>query len=225
LKFSSGQSIGMTGFERILDTVAVQAGWNLIGSVSQSLVVTTLQSIPPGLVTSDFFRYDTGGYSVSDSILPGHGYWVKVNQNGSLVLGPGAEMAGWIRIQPTADTPPPPPEVDISSGNMLPAKFTLEQNHPNPFNPRTDIRFGISPASPEGPEGRGWVELGFVSLKIHDVLGRKVATLVNETKEPGEYTVMWDATGLPSGVYLYRLEVSSGLGRIYTSTRKAVYVR
>jgi hypothetical protein len=198
----------------------VQAGWNLIGSVSQSLAVTAVQSIPPGLVTSDFFRYDTGGYSVTDSILPGCGYWVKVNQNGSLILGPGVEMAGRIRIQPTTDAPPPPPEVNISSGNMMSAVFRLEQNHPNPFNPSTNITFWISPTSPEGPEGQVRAGLGFVSLKIHDVLGREVAALVNETKEPGEYTVTWDAANMATGVYLYRLQSGS-----YVETRKMVLVR
>jgi len=74
----------------------------------------------------------------------------------------------------------------------LPTTYRLFQNYPNPFNPKTNFRFWI-------------VDFGFVSLKVFDVLGREVATLVNEKKAPGEYTVSWDASGQPGGVYLYRL--------------------
>ncbi len=86
----------------------------------------------------------------------------------------------------------------------MPASFRLEQNYPNPFNPSTTIRFTI-------PEVRGQrSEVSRVSLKVYDVLGREVATLVNEPREPGVYSVNWDATGFASGVYIYRL-TSDGL--------------
>ena len=80
----------------------------------------------------------------------------------------------------------------------LPASYRLEQNYPNPFNPVTTIRYAV-PA-----ESR-------VVLKIYDVLGRVVATLVDEVQPPGERSVAWDARGMASGVYLYRLE-ATGLG-------------
>ncbi len=73
-----------------------------------------------------------------------------------------------------------------------PVSFALGQNYPNPFNPSTTIRFSIHTA-------------GVVSLQVFDVLGRAIATLVNETKAPGEYSVPWDATDVPSGVYFYKL--------------------
>ncbi|HXF99221.1 MAG TPA: T9SS type A sorting domain-containing protein [Bacteroidota bacterium] len=73
-----------------------------------------------------------------------------------------------------------------------PFQFQLEQNYPNPFNPSTTIRFEVG----------GW---GFVSLKVYDVLGREVATLVNDVKLPGSYQVQWDASNFASGVYFYRL--------------------
>lgn len=74
----------------------------------------------------------------------------------------------------------------------FPGSFSLEQNHPNPFNPETAIEFSIA-------------EPGLVTLKIYDILGREVQTLVNESKTPGKYKVTWDARDIPSGVYLYRL--------------------
>jgi hypothetical protein len=76
--------------------------------------------------------------------------------------------------------------------NSAPASFKLEQNYPNPFNPKTEIRFQIT-------------ENGFVSLRVYDVLGREVATLVNERKGSGTYTVTWNASGQASGLYYYRL--------------------
>jgi photosystem II stability/assembly factor-like uncharacterized protein len=74
----------------------------------------------------------------------------------------------------------------------LPAAFALLQNYPNPFNPTTKIAFRIA-------------ELGWVSLKVYDVMGREVATLVNEKKQPGNYEINFDASGLKSGVYFYKM--------------------
>jgi hypothetical protein len=68
----------------------------------------------------------------------------------------------------------------------------LLQNYPNPFNPSTRIGFQIA-------------DRGRVSLKVFDMLGREVATLIDEEKQPGEYEVRWDAGDNASGVYLYRL--------------------
>ena len=75
----------------------------------------------------------------------------------------------------------------------VPAEFVLEQNYPNPFNPSTVISYRL-PVT------------GFVSLKIFDVLGNEVATLVDEYKPAGLYEVEFDASHLPSGVYMYRLQ-------------------
>ncbi len=75
----------------------------------------------------------------------------------------------------------------------LPRDFAIEQNYPNPFNPSTSITFHIP-------------EHGLVLLKVFDVLGREVVTLVNEEKSPGSYSIRWDALNVSSGVYLARLE-------------------
>ncbi len=81
---------------------------------------------------------------------------------------------------------------DIAASPAVPQEFWLEQNYPNPFNPSTTIGFSIR-------------DNGFVSLKVFDVLGREVATLVNEVKQPGTYVVTFNAAHLASGVYYYRL--------------------
>ncbi len=74
-----------------------------------------------------------------------------------------------------------------------PEKYFLQQNFPNPFNPSTNLEFEIP-------------ELGFVSLKVYDALGKVVRTLVNENRPAGYYNVEFDGSDLPSGVYFYRLE-------------------
>jgi hypothetical protein len=78
------------------------------------------------------------------------------------------------------------------AGENTPTAFELFQNYPNPFNPSTKIGFKVQGS-------------GFTSLKVYDVLGQEVATLVNENLQPGSYEVTFDATGLASGVYYYRL--------------------
>ncbi len=88
-----------------------------------------------------------------------------------------------------------------------PAAFMLEQNYPNPFNPSTTIGFSVPDA-------------GIVSLKVFDVLGREVATLVNEVRQPGQHSVTWNASNAPSGVYFYRLD-AAGL----TQTRHMVLMK
>ncbi len=85
--------------------------------------------------------------------------------------------------------------------------FSLDQNFPNPFNPTTTITFLVHPSQ-------------HVSLKVFDVLGREIATLVNENLEAGKYRISYDAIGLPSGAYFYRL-ASSG----YFETKRMLLVR
>jgi hypothetical protein len=88
-----------------------------------------------------------------------------------------------------------------------PREFILEQNYPNPFNPSTDIRFRIT-------------DYGWVTLRVYDVLGREVATLVNERKAPGTYSVLWDAGRVSTGVYFYRLTSGGGV-----ATRRMMVMR
>jgi hypothetical protein len=80
----------------------------------------------------------------------------------------------------------------VSETGNVSAQYSLTQNYPNPFNPSTVISYQLPAGS-------------FVTLKVYDILGREVATLVNEVKPPGTYTVRFDASGLASGVYVYRL--------------------
>jgi photosystem II stability/assembly factor-like uncharacterized protein len=96
------------------------------------------------------------------------------------------------------------------TNKSLPEKYSLGQNYPNPFNPRTNIKFAI-------PEKGG---LQLTTLKIYNLLGQEVATLVNDIKPPGTYTVSWNAAGNPSGVYFYRLTTQG-----YTNVKKLIILK
>lgn len=103
--------------------------------------------------------------------------------------------------------------VDDQQGS-IPGAFVLHQNYPNPFNPSTKIRFDL-PAGQAGVRGSG-----FVTLKVYNVLGQEVATLVNEELNPGTYEVPFDARNLASGVYTYRLTAGS-----YVAVKKMVLLK
>ena len=80
--------------------------------------------------------------------------------------------------------------------SSIPQSFALEQNYPNPFNPTTNIRFSIPKES-------------FVTLKVYNILGKEIATLVNERKPQGTYNLKFDASNLPSGIYFARIQADS----------------
>jgi choice-of-anchor B domain-containing protein len=94
--------------------------------------------------------------------------------------------------------------------------FVLHQNYPNPFNPVTHVGFRLPAEAAE----TGIANFGFVSLKVFDAIGREVATLVNEPLQVGHHERTFDASGLASGVYLYRLTAGD-----YTQTRKMLLAR
>jgi len=104
--------------------------------------------------------------------------------------------------------------VSVGRNPQMPEGYALDQNYPNPFNPVTIIRFTVG-----GVRGQG-LGVSDVSLIVYDVLGRKVAALVNERKVPGSYEVSFDASRLTSGVYFYRLTAGS-----FVQTRKMVVIK
>ena len=93
---------------------------------------------------------------------------------------------------------------DAGNENTIPIEYSIEQNYPNPFNPSTVIKYSIP-------------EEGLVSLKIYNIIGEEVLTLVNEVKQAGNYLLRFDASDLASGVYLYRIKAGS-----FTQVKKMI---
>jgi hypothetical protein len=118
-----------------------------------------------------------------------------------------AAKAKWDNLKSVLDVGDPRP--------ALPARYSLSQNYPNPFNPTTSIGFSI-PVS------------GMVRLRIFDVLGSEVATLVNEHMQSGTYSRSWNAGNVASGVYFYRLEVfdeSASSAARFTDVKKLILLK
>jgi hypothetical protein len=92
--------------------------------------------------------------------------------------------------------------VSENASSNIPFGFRLEQNYPNPFNPSTIIKFSI-------PAVKTTQQVVFTTLTVYDILGRQIATLVNGYKSPGNYEIKFDASGLPSGVYIYKLDAGT----------------
>jgi len=93
------------------------------------------------------------------------------------------------------------------NGGAIPTQFALEQNYPNPFNPATTIKFSIP-------------EVSKVTLKIYDILGREVSTLVNEVRNAGNHEVNFDASNLASGMYIYSIKAGD-----YTASKKMMLLK
>jgi hypothetical protein len=97
--------------------------------------------------------------------------------------------------------------VDDSEENLIVEEYMLRQNYPNPFNPVTKIKYQIA-------------EINFVTLKVYDVLGNEIVTLVNEEKPAGNYEVEFDGSMLPSSIYFYQLKAEN-----FIETKKMVLIK
>jgi hypothetical protein len=97
----------------------------------------------------------------------------------------------------------------------VPTEFAISQNYPNPFNPSTVIDYQLP----------GVVNRFTVSLKVYDMLGRVITTLVNETKQAGYYKVTFNASDLSSGIYFARLVAQSDVGKPFVQTIKLMLMK
>ena len=156
--------------------------------------VTTLSIAPNFQHTGNWYDYFSG-----DTL-------VVTSTNELITLEPGRFH---IYTNKKLETPDEDVLSDIEESiSILPQEFALLQNYPNPFNPTTTINYKLA-------------ALSQVDLSIYNLLGQKVATLVSAKQAPGNYEVRWDATGMSSGVYIYRLSTEQG----FSETRKLVLLR
>ncbi len=94
----------------------------------------------------------------------------------------------------------------------MPASSALQQNYPNPFNNSTVIRFSVG-------------EMSDVSIKVYDMTGREITTLVNGTKQSGTFSVGFENTNISSGTYIYRMIARNGSGKTTVETKKMIVMK
>jgi len=123
-------------------------------------------------------------------------------QTGILISG---EAAKYIKIVISEQLSVPKKIQNVVQ--IVPDKIALEQNYPNPFNPATTINYQLPQKS-------------YVTLKIYDILGSLVKTLIDQEIEAGYHSIRWNASGLASGVYFYRLNAGS-----FVSTKKLILMK
>ena len=193
------------------------SSWTSVTSPTSSLVTGVCYAPGTGIAwlvdAVDLFPYrtnDNGSTWITQAAYPVAGNLEHISLadtgNGWIVTSDGEVL----HYNPSGTTGVAP-----SPGPSLPTRYALDQNYPNPFNPGTTISYRIPGAS-------------VVTLRIYDVLGREVTTLVSGTKQAGSYTVHWDAGQHASGVYFYRLTVqplSAGQGEGFSAARKMVLMR
>jgi uncharacterized protein (DUF362 family) len=320
LKFPDAANLPVTGSQVSTREIPLGRGWNIVGPFELDMPTASIQTIPEGILSSDFFGYQHG-YAVAQVLECGKGYWVKADQPGVITppsgspqrvptdvavrtdlvhihLGDSGGHAATLYLGPgreeNAALPPVPPsgvfdvrfsgdryvapmdtaqnillssiaypltisatnlggrrvrihdglggelvnvlleegrsvtiahrlvQVSVSLDEPIVKEYALEQNYPNPFNGTTGIRYSL-PLN------------AHVVMSVFNALGQHVATLVDEPLSAGTHEVRFDASGLPSGTYFYRLwvgalrEGSASPGRDdpgkFVATRRMVLVR
>ncbi|MBI5471133.1 MAG: T9SS type A sorting domain-containing protein [Ignavibacteriae bacterium] len=173
--------------------------WRRTNASGQDSIVVSLGNSPY------YYEQRSGGAGedinpvISGGVLTGDWRWRFWSVWESYVAGRWRLFGSWVKVSIG----------DVKEGGVVNA-FQLEQNYPNPFNPTTTIRFTIPVGTGHAPS----------LLKVYDVLGREVTTLVNEAKEPGDHQITFNAEGLSSGVYLYKLQVGN-----FVAVRKLIVLR
>lgn len=154
--------------------------------------------IDPSTCTARFI------FSCFPSALDGHRF--TINFSARTVIDTLISRSGCSAICATRQFTLPTTSVNEADHN-IPSQVTLEQNFPNPFNPNTTIRFSLPHSE-------------FVTLRILNVLGKQIATLVSENLPAGTHQAVWDAQGMASGVYFYRLQAGP-----FSQTRKVLLLK
>jgi len=207
----------MDGAQAGTTSTGTGTAWVVIDSSSARIRWNATVSGLSARITAAHFHYPTGGVMhatpVTDSTSSGTWSGVPdsivtmfakggVYLNVHTTTNPGGEIRGAVKVGSGVLT-------SVKQiADAIPASFALDQNYPNPFNPSTTIQFQVQKA-------------GRVSLKVYNILGEEVATLLDEAKAAGSYAVSFDAATLASGMYFYRLSSDASL----SETRKMVLLK
>jgi Secretion system C-terminal sorting domain len=195
---------------------AEAGGYNVAGRFGEMVLVDSFSFQHPLAMNELTQAFSLPFPSPEDTIYWEFGYLASDSSTTDTIYSCGLSLV-WDTIPDPLDrwnfgpkfplTIMPVTSVD-SEGNELPDDFSLYQNYPNPFNPSTIIKYRIP-------------ELRFVTLKVYDVLGNVVATLVNEEKTAGDYTVNFVANNLSSGIYFYKIEA----GNSFVEVKKMIFMK
>ena len=179
---------------------AVTLQWTTVNEVNnyafyvqRSADAKTFTTLPGSFQAGHGTTIEHHDYSYTDATAAGKRYYYRLQQidrDGTTTYSEAKKAEGTTDVK-----------------EQEPGEFALQQNYPNPFNPSTKIQFSI-------------VNRQLTIVKVFDVLGRELATLVNEVKEPGTYTVQFNASSLASGVYFYRLSAGP-----YVECRKMIVMK
>ena len=183
--------------------VVVKYTFNTVSNSDDAITVYVLLSL--GTATKEPTQPEVGPYVCSDATKtdPADLGMVTLRQ-GTGAAAPSLQIGG-IRIATSWGVAVL--NTAVKDYNTVPASYTLSQNYPNPFNPTTNISYQISQRSN-------------VSVKIYDILGNELRTLVNEEKAAGSYDLKFDASNLTSGVYFYTIQAGG-----FTQTKKMILMK
>lgn len=187
-----------------INTLTPVMDWDSLVTATNYLIQIATDSLFSSVIFSQFS--DKSSYSINTGDLSANtDYFWRVRTNNDGGVGPWSEVNKF-RIVLT----------DIGNEKQLPDEFALLQNYPNPFNTGTIIKFEIPKTS-------------FVTLKIYNLLGQEVAELLNEEKQAGKHSVIWNSPGLASGVYFYKLyakrindELQLGSDHLFIGVKKLI---
>lgn len=220
LEIIRGDSVvyGQPGQELILYSYAIN-----VSSVNQVVFVVRSENQIPGDWTSSLCFDDLCFPSTFDSVATDGGFSLEPVAPGDTVevsvhfFTSGVEATGYAQIQiGTAHNPNVRTIVNLTASTEPNAvneqdqtvkEFKVYQNYPNPFNPATTISYAI----PQRAD---------VNIKVYNITGSEIATLVNEVKDPGAYTVSFNAENLSSGIYFYKISAGK-----FSSVRKMILIK
>ena len=149
-------------------------------------------------------KYDcTSAISVNDTVYPVRYYIKAVDFNNDKSVA--SDFAQTFGVKQGISDPNGPDNIPIYEN--VPKEYALKQNYPNPFNPVTNIQYDLPIDN-------------FVTIKVYDLIGREVMSLVNEMKEAGSYMASFNGTDLPSGIYYYRIKAGG-----YEQVRKMILIK
>jgi hypothetical protein len=199
---TSSQQISVrSGASATVSYSIIEGGWDGNGNMDAEPIIDSLNFMP-NIELSPCIDAGDPEIIYSDPENPGNPEYAEFPSLGTTRNDMGAYGGPGRNIQPEIVT-----VIKNSLRSFAPNGFRVYQNYPNPFNPSTKIRFDLS-------------ESGFTTLKVFNVLGLEIATLVNSFYSSGSYEIIFDASYLPSGIYFYKLNQKN-----YNETKKMILLR